>query len=275
MIKLKCNHQNYDWGKLGGESLVYKLRSFQTENLPIDKPYAELWMGTHPNLPSLVEKKPGETVKLSDLLSEAPELYLGKTCEKFKTKQDLPFLFKVLSVAKPLSIQAHPDKKLAEILHKQFPKEYRDENHKPEMAIALTEFRAFCNFTHPDNIIANLEGAEGFKALFSPINFEKFKLNPSKDSLKSLIEELFSRKEKEVTEAVGLVIDNISKKPQPSQREELTLLLHKEFPFDIGIVFTYFMNFVALQPGEALLMEAGEPHCYIYGDCVESKLRIR
>jgi hypothetical protein len=52
----------------------------------------------------------------------------------------------VLSVAKALSIQAHPDKKLAEVLHALRPSTYKDDNHKPEMAIAFTEFRALCGF---------------------------------------------------------------------------------------------------------------------------------
>lgn len=54
--------------------------------------------------------------------------------------------FKVLSVEKALSIQAHPDKELARTLHKSQPSLYSDENHKPEMALALTEFEALCGF---------------------------------------------------------------------------------------------------------------------------------
>ena len=49
-------------------------------------------------------------------------------------------------MAKPLSIQAHPDKELAKLLHKVEPKVYRDPNHKPEMALAITEFEALCGF---------------------------------------------------------------------------------------------------------------------------------
>lgn len=52
----------------------------------------------------------------------------------------------MLSVAKALSIQAHPDKDLAEVLHALRPATYKDGNHKPEMAIAVTEFRALCGF---------------------------------------------------------------------------------------------------------------------------------
>lgn len=40
------------------------------------------------------------------------------------------------------AVQAHPDKSLAEKLHASNPKEYRDANHKPEMAISLTDFEA-------------------------------------------------------------------------------------------------------------------------------------
>jgi len=56
----------------------------------------------------------------------------------------------VLSVAKALSIQAHPDKQLAQVLHKTQPQNYKDPNHKPEMALALTPFEAFCGFVHPE-----------------------------------------------------------------------------------------------------------------------------
>ena len=52
----------------------------------------------------------------------------------------------LLSVAKALSIQAHPDKKLAEALHALRPSIYKDDNHKPEMAIAITEFRVLYGF---------------------------------------------------------------------------------------------------------------------------------
>ena len=45
--------------------------------------------------------------------------------------------------------QAHPDKVLAENLHTRFPNTYKDGNHKPEMAIALTPFEALCGFRAP------------------------------------------------------------------------------------------------------------------------------
>lgn len=59
-------------------------------------------------------------------------------------------LVQVLSIAKALSIQAHPDKKLAEQLHLNQGNVYKDPNHKPEMALALTNFEALCGFVTPE-----------------------------------------------------------------------------------------------------------------------------
>ena len=63
-----------------------------------------------------------------------------------RDEQKLPFLFKVLSINKALSIQAHPNKSLAERLHAKDSKNYPDDNHKPEMTIAITPFDGLCGF---------------------------------------------------------------------------------------------------------------------------------
>lgn len=55
-----------------------------------------------------------------------------------------------------MSIQAHPDKKLAESLHASRPNVYKDDNHKPEMAIALTPFEGLCGFKPLEEICAAL-----------------------------------------------------------------------------------------------------------------------
>ena len=34
----------------------------------------------------------------------------------------------------------------AELLHRKFPDIYKDSNHKPELAVALTPFQALCGF---------------------------------------------------------------------------------------------------------------------------------
>lgn len=75
----------------------------------------------------------------------------------FEIYKDLPFLLKVLSIRKALSIQAHPDKELARKLHQEFPKIYKDPNHKPEMTVALTPFEAFIGFRPLEEIKAHLD----------------------------------------------------------------------------------------------------------------------
>lgn len=91
-----------------------------------EQPYAELWMGTHPSGPS----------RMHDT-NENLSNYIG---------EELPFLFKVLSVRTALSIQAHPNKTLATQLHKENPSMYKDPNHKPELALAVSPFEAMCGF---------------------------------------------------------------------------------------------------------------------------------
>ncbi len=76
-------------------------------------------MGTHPSLPSR-DVETGRT--LTDLLGDNKALMSDKLVERYGDK--LPFLFKVLSINKALSIQAHPNKKLAEELHAKDPKNY-------------------------------------------------------------------------------------------------------------------------------------------------------
>ena len=90
----------------------------------------------------------------------------GKTLEELLGCQ-LPFLFKVLSCGKTLSIQAHPDKQLAEKLHIENPQAYGDANHKPEMAIALTPFEAMWGFRRIEEISQLLKKHPEFSACIS------------------------------------------------------------------------------------------------------------
>ena len=144
MLRLNCVAQQYDWGKRGGASAVAQLRS-KGEGVPVDAdaPYAEYWFGTHPSGPSRVALPDGSEPPLQDWLLAHPAA-LGAA--PYSATSALPYLFKVLSVAKALSVQAHPDKALAERLHAARPDLYKDDNHKPEMACALTPFEAMCGF---------------------------------------------------------------------------------------------------------------------------------
>ncbi|ELK18046.1 Mannose-6-phosphate isomerase [Pteropus alecto] len=102
-----------------------------------DKPYAELWMGTYPQGDAQIRDNHISQKTLGQWIADN-QFYLGsKVKVTFNGKQ--PFLFKVFLVEMALSIQAHPNKKLAEKLNLQASQHYPDAN-KSEMAIALTSF---------------------------------------------------------------------------------------------------------------------------------------
>ena len=92
--------QNYEWGKTGTDSLVAQIYSSSVEfKIDDGTPYAELWMGIHNN---------GEAKLKSNMQPLSEWLKSHKTSQQ-NCQQFLPFLFKVLSVNKALSIQCHPN----------------------------------------------------------------------------------------------------------------------------------------------------------------------
>ena len=73
---------------------------------PAPHPQAELWMGAHPGDSSVLLEAAGER-SLLDAIADKPVVMLGERVEaRFGPR--LPFLFKVLAAAEPLSLQAHP-----------------------------------------------------------------------------------------------------------------------------------------------------------------------
>lgn len=99
--------QKYEWGKIGTTSVVGQLAASADPKTVIDEnqPYAELWMGTHPNGPSRIADN---NQSLDEFIRENQSCLGESLTNRFGSQ--LPFLFKVLSVAKALSIQAHPNK---------------------------------------------------------------------------------------------------------------------------------------------------------------------
>lgn len=117
LFRLDAGFQQYDWGKIGSSSAVAQFAAHSDPSVKIDeqKPYAELWMGTHHKVPSYNHDT---KESLRDLIEADPVGMLGQgNVDKFGSMKELPFLFKVLSIKKVLSIQAHPDKALAKVLH--------------------------------------------------------------------------------------------------------------------------------------------------------------
>jgi len=141
IYKLQNQIKNYDWGS---PKLIPEFLGL--EQFDPHKPYAEMWMGTNQQAPSQVE----EGISLKEISGE------------------LPFLFKLIAVEKPLSIQVHPDKEQAQAGFKRENEEgipidsplrnYKDQNAKNELICAITPFTLIAGFMEPNKIYASLGG---------------------------------------------------------------------------------------------------------------------
>ncbi|SPO31474.1 probable PMI40 - mannose-6-phosphate isomerase [Ustilago trichophora] len=279
--------QSYDWGIKGG-STCSRVASFAgaTEELGFKaedgKPYAELWMGTHPSLPSRVigEDRQGEFETLSSFLEKHPELIGDKVVAKFSDEKPgcLPFLFKVLSVGKALSIQAHPDKVLGKRLHEERPEVYKDPNHKPEMAIALTSFRGFCGFRPLKEIVHFIRSVPQFAQLvkITPEELDRATSLTDQSEIKPMLKTIFANlmnSPPSLYEPLAAQLsDRFAKgtvEGVPEVERKLVLKLAEEFPRDVGIFCTFLLNISTLNPGEALFLQANEPHAYLEGEILE------
>jgi len=261
--------QQYAWGKLGRESMVAKLCASGDVTFTVDEnqPYAELWMGTHVKAPSKMVKS-GEDLKT--FVAKNLDVLGAKVQLRFK---DLPYLFKVLSVAKALSIQAHPDKKLAEKLHAERPEIYKDPNHKPEMAIALTEFEALCGFRPVNEILKFFELIPELTDIIGNEACEQLKSQKDPFSaLKSCFSKVIQADKALIQKKLTDLVKCVSTMEDDSKSYvlgDLLLRLNHQFPGDVGCFVIYFLNHVHLQPGEALFLKANVPHAYLDGDCIE------
>jgi len=264
MFSLTSSIKNYKWGKFGNSSLISKLivggnnTDFNNKNInkivdvKIDKnlTYAELWMGTHKNGPSYINSK---NTSLSSYINT-----------------DLPYLFKVLSIGNALSIQAHPDKKTAEQLNKLDPINYPDDNHKPEMVIALSKFEMLCKFKSLTQLQYNLiNNIELQNLILDKESLNLFIKKPTKILLKKIFKSFIQAPLELVETNIIQLINIINNKPIKSETDLLILNLNNEYKNDIGIFCVYFMNHIILDKNESVFIGANEPHAYIHGDCIE------
>ncbi|KAL0270585.1 UNVERIFIED_CONTAM: hypothetical protein PYX00_007943 [Menopon gallinae] len=272
-MELVCAIQNYDWGRKGMNSLAARIaQTNMSISILESKPYAEFWMGTHPNGPSTLKEK---KVPLSQHLLENPS-ELGS--EVIRYFNNLPFLFKVLSVKKSLSLQVHPSKSEAEILNKTMPDIYKDPNHKPELAIALTEFKALCSFRPWEEIKYFLQNVPEFGYVIQKEKIEGFvncnenNFDKSNDLMKDCFKSLMLCPTEVVASAVDNLVERLNKSSDELKEKclyDLVVKLNSEFPGDVGIFCIYWLNYIVLKPGEAIYLAPNEPHAYLSGECME------
>lgn len=246
-------------------------------------------MGTHPSNPSK-DLTTGRT--LLDVVQDNQALLSRSVVARYGTK--LPFLLKVLSIDKALSIQAHPNKKLAGELHARDPKNYPDDNHKPEMTIAITPFEGLCGFRPLDEIAHFLENVPALRQLVGEEAAREFvdtvKGNEGDESqeataknkqvLRKAFAAVMSSSEADLSAATKSLVESASSAgadfaakgvaaTSGATLAELVTRLHGQFGTDHGLFVLLFLNYVTLQPGEALFLRADDIHAYLSGDVVE------
>ncbi len=267
-LPLFCGVQHYAWGD---SDYIPQLLGVAN---PEAEPFAELWIGAHPDLPARAVIGRVQ-VPLDRLLAAAPERLLGKELAE-KYQGQLPFLMKILAAARPLSIQVHPDRQQAVRGYEREDRlgipldsprrNYRDRNHKPELLCALTPFYALKGF-RPESEIE--------RALAEIPEWRRLSVALHDQGLKHFYRWLMTLPQSEVDALLGPLLRRLrSQGPwEKSQREFWLLwadeLYSRQGHHDRGLFSLYLLNFLCLQPGEALFQEAGELHAYLQGVGVE------
>lgn len=283
-LPLTGSVQPYAWGQRDAEALIPRLLGITPEP---GRPYAELWLGAHPSAPATVAIG-SETVRLDDLVAAAPAFVLGpQGLSRFGPQ--LPFLMKVLAAARPLSIQAHPDRAQAEagfdheeaagIPLQAAHRTYRDRNHKPELIVALGDFFALKGFRPVEEIRADFAS----RPELSPLLPVRAGSGATPDTQRAWLQELLTRCLSTGAADAGFALDALLQRlerenhahPFSRERREHWLLQAAHAlggapgARDRGLLAFLLLNFVHLRDGQALFLGAGELHAYLEGTGVE------
>lgn len=260
--------QPYAWGS---RTAIPEILGLPT---PSATPAAELWMGAHPKAQSKV-LLPDGTTTLGELIQADPVAFLGReTVERFGP--NLPYLFKILAAAAPLSIQAHPNRSQAKdgferenrigIPMDAPERNYKDPNSKPECICAITPFWAMRGFR-------DIPGICDYLKKYCPETGHELGENLLKrqrvNNLRRFFEDLMrmtgDRKQRLIEETVASSQGKFRGEPVA----DWVVRLSNAYPGDIGVLSPLFLNTICLNPGEAMFLPAGELHAYLEGVGIE------
>jgi mannose-6-phosphate isomerase len=265
--------QHYAWGTRGKDAFIPRFLGIEPD---ADQPYAELWMGTHPAAPSDVVVD-GARAPLPRLVAEHPAEILGpRVSTEFNGK--FPFLFKVLSAAEALSIQAHPDKAQAERLHARDPAHYPDGNHKPEIAIALDSLMALAGFKPFSEILQALEAHPELAGFVGQATVSRLRQaqQPTATQERDLVRTMYSvlmkrslTRQEALADSINQLASRLHSKDALTEQEQIFLELVPKYPGDVGLFSIFLLNLVHLERGQGVFIGAGIPHAYLKGNIVE------
>jgi mannose-6-phosphate isomerase len=263
--------QSYAWGSR--ESLA----EIRGAPIPSEKPEAELWMGAHPSAPSIVTGD-GRSSLLTLTQADAEATLGSSVLSTFQGR--FPFLLKLLAAAEPLSLQAHPTKAQARDgfareeamgVPRDAPnRNYRDDNHKPELISALTPFHALVGFREVDATLRLFEslGVEALEPLTSALSRK-----PENQALRSFFELVMTAapetKTRLAAETRAACRRLAGARHEFSNELAWGARIGQKYPGDAGLVVALALNLVELAPGDAIYLPAGNLHSYLEGTGVE------
>ena len=256
--------QNYAWGSRTSLSTLLG-------HPPSTQPEAELWIGAHPKAPSRLS----DGRSLLTAIGVDPLGMLGGDVNS-RFGPQLPFLLKVLAVEAPLSLQAHPNleqaargfarEEAAGVPRDGATRTYRDPNHKPELLCALTPFEALSGF-RPASEAAELFEELGVEHLAEALR------GGGPAALQNVFSELMTLPPGERQRLSNDVRQRCEQAARGSSRFAPSLgwaaRLSAAYPGDIGAVASLLLQYINLQPLEAIFLEAGRLHAYLSGTGVE------
>jgi len=259
MYRIEFEVREDPWGKIGKSSLIGELLLHPDHPL-WQKKVGEAWAGAHPSRPSRILSLGTD---LETVIGKNPTLVLGEQVAKRYGAQ-LPFLFKILTIASPLSIQVHPSKVKAEKLHKEYPLRYPDASEKPEIGVAIRETKLLIGFRPLEAIKAAIQDRPALLSYFQRSNSQL-----ENCTLKELYSKLLTANEDSLRKLNTALRSEIEASPKISEEDALFLELESQFPADSGPTQVYFLNLVRLAPSEGIFIPPDIPHAYLSGEIVE------
>ncbi|HSU28081.1 MAG TPA: mannose-6-phosphate isomerase, class I [Chitinophagaceae bacterium] len=269
IFRLKGSIKHYDWG---GKNFLPSLLHVTN---PASLPFAEYWLGTHPHDTCMIQLPGGEVRLLRDFMKECASDEQGA----HPIKSQLSYLIKILDVKDMLSIQVHPSKKAAE---REFAREnvegvplgssrrnYKDDNHKPELMVALGDFWLLHGFKPPGQLRKILTATPELTSLLPIFDHSGYE---------GLYAGVMKLSQTEVNQMLQPLADRIQKlyseeKPDPAREDywaaRAAAMYSGKQGVDRGIFSIYFFNLVQLKKGEGIFQDAGLPHAYLEGQNVE------
>ncbi len=264
LTRLSNTPRDYAWGS---PTLIPALEG----RAPTGSPEAEVWFGDHPGSPA----------RVTDADATPLNAWLPPRAADLGVPERLPYLLKLLAAGSPLSIQVHPSlaqaregfarEEEAGVPRDAPTRTYRDDNHKPELLVAVSErFDALAglrDLATTRRLVAALGDGAGPRALA-----ERLAGDDAPAALRRTLAWLLGGEAgSAVTEIIAamIAVADRADAPEFAAEWELARTLAGAYPGDPGVVVALLMNLVSLRRGEALFVPAGVLHAYVAGLGVE------